>query len=311
MRYTLKQLRYLEAAARLHSITAAAKEFNISPSSIAAAIDGIEAELSQPLFNRHPSKGVAPTRFGGEFLKYVRELLQSHSRFEQALSGISENIEGSINMGCFTPIAPIVLPLILKIVSDAHPNLSIQIIEGDAENMVELLRTNKIDLALTYSLGVPESFHFESLFHAPPHVTLSASHPLASRHNLTLEELADEPLILLNLDRTRAYMLDLFEQRGLKPNILFFSRSSEMVRSLVAAEFGYSIFNVKPRTKQTYTMGDLVRIPLSSHHLAPEFGIIHHGMKRLTSVSQAVIEACSRLKSEGVFQEFVVSPIDT
>jgi DNA-binding transcriptional LysR family regulator len=311
MRYTLKQLRYLEATARLRSITAAAGEFSISPSSIAAAIDGIESELSQPLFNRNPSKGVVPTRFGGEFLKHVRELLQSHSRFEQALSGINENIEGSISMGCFTPIAPIILPLVLKIVSEAHPNLTIQIIEGDADNMAELLKTDKIDLALTYSLGLPDSFYFQSLFYAPPHIALSTSHPLASRQSVELEELADEPLILLNLDRTRSYMLDLFDQCGLKPNILYLSRSSEMVRSLVAAEFGYSIFNVKPRTKQTYTMGDLVRIPLPSRHLAPEFGIIHHGMNRLTRVSQAVIEACVRLKSENIFQDFVVTPIDS
>jgi len=310
MRYTLKQLRYLEAAARLRSITAAANEFNISPSSIAAAIDAIEAETDQTLFNRHPSKGVTPTRFGRDFLINVRELLQSHQKFETTLSGISDKLEGSIRMGCFTPIAPIVLPLILKLVSDQHPTLSMQIIEGDAENMVELLNAEKIDLALTYSIGVPERFHFQSLFYAPPHITLSTDHPLASKECLTLEELADEPLILLNLDRTRTYMLDLFKQRGLTPNVLYSSHSSEMVRSLVAAGFGYAIFNVKPRNKQTYTMGDLVRIPLASDHLVPEFGIIHYGKSGLTQVAQAVIEACAQLKSEGTFLDFVVTPID-
>ena len=311
MRYTLKQLRYLEAAARLRSITAAANEFNISPSSIAAAIDAIEAETNQTLFNRHPSKGVTPTRYGRDFLINVRQLLQSHLKFETTLSGISDKLEGSIRMGCFTPIAPIVLPLILKLVSDEHPTLSMQIIEGDAEKMVEMLSAEKIDLALTYSIGVPERFHFQSLFYAPPHVTLSTNHPLAARESLTLEELADEPLILLNLDRTRTYMLDLFKQRGLTPNVLYSSHSSEMVRSLVAAGFGYAIFNVKPRNKQTYTMGDLVRIPLASDHLAPEFGIIHYGKSGLTRVAQAVIEACARLKSEGTFRDFVVMPIDT
>ncbi len=311
MRYTLKQLRYLEAAARLHSITGAAGEFNISPSSIAAAIDTIEAEVGQILFNRLPSKGVNPTRFGKEFLRNVRELLQSHIRFENTLSGINEKIEGSIRMGCFTPIAPIILPLVLKIVSESHPGLSMQIIEGDAENMVELLQDEKIDIAMTYSVGIPEQLPFQGLFHAPPHVTLSSDHPLASRPSLMLEELADEPLILLNLDRTRTYMLDLFEKRGMRPNILYSSRSSEMVRSLVAAGFGYAIFNVKPRIKQTYSMGDLVRIPLSPDHQMPEFGIIHLGKNRLTPMAQAVIDACERLKADGAFHEFVVLPKDT
>lgn len=310
MRYTLKQLKYMESAARLQSITAAAEEFNISPSSIAAAIDNIEAETGQVLFNRHPSKGITPTRYGRNLLLNVVELLQSHVVFENTLSGIAEKLEGTIRIGCFTPVAPIILPLVLKLVSDVHPTVSTQIIEGDATEMVEMLKADKIDIALSVTFSTPKELHFQSLFHAPPHITLSAKHPLASSHSLTLEDLVKEPLILLNLAQTKSYMVNLFEKRGLTPNIIYSSRSSEMVRSLVAAGFGYAIFNVKPRNKQTYTMGDLVRIPLSSDHLAPEFGIIHHGKSRLTQVAKAVIAACDQLKSEGAFQDFVISPVD-
>ncbi len=310
MRYTLKQLRYLEAAARLRSITAAANEFNISPSSIAAAIDAIEAEMSQQLFKRHPSKGITPTRYGKDFLRNVRQLLQSHSLFENTLPGIADKIEGSIRLGCFTPIAPIMLPLILKLVSYQYPTLSVEITEGDAAKVVEMLHADQIDLALTVTLNEPINLHFEKLLLAPPHITLSKDHPLASRKNLTLEELVEEPMILLNLKQTKSYMLSLFEARGLTPNILYSSHSSEMVRSLVAAGFGYAIFNIKPRTKQTYTMGDLVRIPLSSDHQKPDFGIIHHGKSRLTKVAQAIVDACIQLKAQGAFRDFVVEPID-
>lgn len=310
MRYTLKQLRYLEMSARLRSITAAANELNISPSSIAAAIDSIETEMSEPLFSRHPSKGILPTRFGAKYLEKVRELLQAHVEFENSLPGIAEKIEGSIRLGCFTPLAPIILPMILKLVSESHPTLSVQIIEGDATEMIDLMNKDKIDLALTYNFELPKSMDFQGIFHAPPHVALSASHPLASHTNLTLEDLVKDPLILLNLDRTRAYLLGLFERRGLSPNILYSSRSSEMVRSLVAAGFGFAIFNVKPRNKQNYTVGRVVRIPLSSGHSEPEFGIIHHGRGRLSRVASAVIDACEQLKADGAFRDFVVPPVD-
>ncbi len=306
MHYTLKQLRYLEAAARLNSITSAAHELNISPSSVAAAIDSIEYELAQILFARHPSKGIIPTRYCVTFLENVRELLRSHIKFENSLPGISDKIEGSIKMGCFTPIAPIILPLILKVVSDIYPTLSVQIIEGDASQMASLMRKGEIDLALTYSVGELENFYFQSLFQAPPHIALSSDHPLANRRNLTLEDLIEEPLILLDLDRTRAYMLDLFNQRKLTPNILYSSQSSEMVRSLVAAGLGYAIFNVKPRNKQTYTVGDIIRIPLSTHHIEPEFGIIHHGKAQLSLVAKAILRACFQLKGENSFKDFVV-----
>jgi len=307
MHYTLKQLRYLEASARLRSITAAASELSISPSSIAAAIDSVEDELSETLFIRHPSKGITPTRFGSNFLDNIRELLRAHVKFESSLPGIGEKIEGSIRLGCFTPVAPIVLPLILKMVSEEHPTLSVQIIEGDAAEMGELLRTDQIDLALTFNFERPFGIDFQGMFHAPPHIALSAEHPLATRSSLTLEDVVDDPMILLNLELTRTYMLGLFEQRGLTPNILYLSRSSEMVRSLVAAGFGFAIFNVKPGRKQNYLVGELVRIPLSTRHLEPEFGLIHHGRGRLSRVAGAVVDACEYLKSEGAFGDFVVT----
>ncbi len=308
MHYTLKQLRYLEASARLRSITAAAGELSISPSSIAAAIDSIEAELSETLFIRHPSKGITPTRFGLSFLENIRELLRAHIKFESSLPGIGEKIEGSIRLGCFTPVAPIILPLILKLVSQEHPTLSVQIIEGDAADMVELLNSDKIDLALTFSMNLPRGINFQGMFHAPPHIALSGDHPLASRSSLTLEDMVGDPLILLNLDVTRSYMIGLFEQRGLSPNILYLSRSSEMVRSLVAAGFGFAIFNVKPRSKQNYAVGNLVRIPLSTRHLEPEFGLIYHGKGRLSRVASAITEACQNLKESGAFRDFIVPP---
>jgi len=310
MRYTLKQLRYLETSARLQSITAAARELNISPSSIAAAIDAIEAEMSEPLFTRLPSKGIKPTRFGANFLDKVRELLRAHMEFEGSLPGISEKFEGSIRLGCFTPVAPIILPMILKVVSESHPTLSVQIIEGDAAEMVDLMGRDRIDLALTFNFELPMSVEFQGMFHAPPHIALSANHPLAASPSLSLENLVKDPLILLNLDKTRAYMLGLFERRGLSPNILYSSRSSEMVRSLVAAGFGYAIFNVKPRNRQNYTVGELVRVPLASGHLEPEFGIIHHGRGRLSRVAGAIIDACEQLRAYGAFRDFVVPPVD-
>jgi len=310
MRYTLKQLKYLEAAARLSSITAAANECNISPSSVAAAIDMIEAEIGEALFLRHPSKGITSTRFGRSFLENVRELLRSHIKFESSLPGIAEKIEGSIRLGCYTPIAPFILPLVLQLVSEVHPTLSVQIIEGDETKMAELMNTGKIDLALTIAVGMPQTLYFNSLFHAPPHVALSSKHPLAKRIHLSLEELVDEPLILLSLGKTGAYKLGMFEQLGLSPKILYSTGSSELVRSLVAAGFGYAIYNVKPSIKQTYTIGDIVRIPLSGDFLVPEYGLLHHEKSQLSRIASAVIYACEQLKAQGAFKAFVVEPVD-
>jgi hypothetical protein len=60
MNFTLKQLRYVEAAGRLGSIAKAAVEVSISQSSITASIDALEASLDYALFVRTPAKGITP-----------------------------------------------------------------------------------------------------------------------------------------------------------------------------------------------------------------------------------------------------------
>ncbi len=62
MHFTLKQLRYFDAAVRSGSIARAATEMHISQSSITASIDAIEQSLGMELFRRVPAKGVAADR---------------------------------------------------------------------------------------------------------------------------------------------------------------------------------------------------------------------------------------------------------
>ncbi|MGH6778327.1 MAG: helix-turn-helix domain-containing protein, partial [Bradyrhizobium sp.] len=62
--FTLKQLRYIEAAARTGSIANAANELNISQSAVTAAIDKFEEALGYELFLRVPAKGIKTTPSG-------------------------------------------------------------------------------------------------------------------------------------------------------------------------------------------------------------------------------------------------------
>ena len=64
MFFTLKQLRYVEAAGRLGSIAAAAQELAISQSSITAAIDALETSLDYDIFLRTPARGIRSTPAG-------------------------------------------------------------------------------------------------------------------------------------------------------------------------------------------------------------------------------------------------------
>lgn len=301
MRYTLKQLKYIDVAARQKSITGAAKSLNISPSSISSAIDAIEEQSKKKIFSRLPSKGISITQFGHGFLSNARQLLKAHVTFEEAVDEQAKAINGAIRLGCFTPAAPILLPLITKSVADNHPGISIHLTEGDTVKNMRQVIDSEIDLVIGANSNLDASISFIPLFTAPPHIVLPHDHPLANQSSLSLKDVSNDPMVLLDLDQTREYMFGLFSQDNLTPKVAYSSQTSEMVRSMVAAGMGFSVFNLRPLQKQQYTVGDIVRIPMTSGYRSVEYGILHRTDAYLSSVDQVVIETCIRLRESGAF----------
>jgi DNA-binding transcriptional LysR family regulator len=87
---------------------------------------------------------------------------------------------------------------------------------------------------------------------------------LADSASLSLESLALEPLVLLDLDPSRNYFLSLFRDRGLEPRVAYRSGSLEMVRGLVGHGLGYGLLATKPANSMSYDGRALVARPLSN-----------------------------------------------
>ena len=113
MNFTLKQLRYVEAAGRLGSIAKAAEEQAISQSSITAAIDALEHELDYHIFVRTPAKGIRPTPTGQEALQMIRGFINHSRHFEADLASVGSDETGVVRIGCYGTAAPAFLPPIL------------------------------------------------------------------------------------------------------------------------------------------------------------------------------------------------------
>jgi DNA-binding transcriptional LysR family regulator len=128
------------------------------------------------------------------------------------------------------------------------------------------LRRSEVDIAITYDLEIPDDITFSPLAQLPPHVLLSEAHPLASHSALTLLELHTEPLILLDLPLSREYFLSLFMKEGLSPRVGRRSAHQEVVRTMVANGYGYSLFNVRPRSEYALDGRRLVRVRLAGEH---------------------------------------------
>ena len=273
MKFSLRQLAYIESAAEHQSIALAAKASQISQSSIAGAIDDFEATFSVQIFVRSPSKGLKLTSSGRALADKISYLLRQAQTFDGELLGLSERVCGELNIGCFAPLTPLVLPSILRGLSVRYPSLTIRVQEGDLRYVNELLDSGKADVILSYDLGLSERVSFEKLGEARPHAIFSETHALAKRERVSIEELVSEPMILLDLPESRTYFDVLFKTVGALPNVLYRTETYETVRSFVAAGLGYSVLNVRPAIEHAYTGNRVVCVPLEGALPVPAVGV--------------------------------------
>lgn len=303
---TLKQLRYVEAAGRLGSIAKAAEELLISQSSITAAIDALEFGLDYDLFVRTPAKGIKPTPSGIEALGMIRNFLEQSRQFESELQSIGGDASGLVRIACYATAAPAFLPTILRDVTGKYPGMSVQLLEGNMEAIVGFLDDGKADLAFTYPKVLHTGHEFLPLFRPPPFALISTDDPMSRRTSVTIRELSEKPMVLLDLPLTREYFFGMFEQSGCKPTIAHSTRSAEIARALVSGGFGYTILNILPLPLQDPS-ARYRAVPIADDLEVPWFGIATVAQVRRPKIVQAFIDNCRKLQDSGAFQSLVIS----
>jgi DNA-binding transcriptional LysR family regulator len=259
---TLTQLRYFVKAATYSSMTKAADELHIAQSAVSAAISQLEQQIGTQLFIRHRARGLALTAAGEEMLRDTRALLGHLDEVLDGASGHVDQVRGTVRLACFVTLAPFVLPRLLSDLGAAHPELAVDVIETSADEVRTVLRNGTAELALTYDLALGTGLDTEQLGVAAPYVALPSDHRLAKRKAIRLTDLADEPMVLLDLPDSRDYFEALLAAAGVTPEIRYRSASYETVRGLVARGHGFSILNQMPAHGATYDGGAVTAVAI-------------------------------------------------
>ncbi len=306
LNFTLKQLRYVEAAGRLGSIAAAAGELHISQSSITAAIDTLETGLGYDIFVRTPAKGIQTTPSGAETLHLIRGFIDQARHFEAEVTSVGGDTTGLVRIACYATAAPSFLPPVLKNITEHFPGISIKLLEGNMATIMDFLNDGEADLVFTYQESVDDRHEFLPLFAAPPYALISPQDNLAQQTSVTYAQLAARPMVMLDLPRTREYFIGMFEGLGLVPNIVHSTRSSEIARALVAGGFGFSILNIRP---PDYYQNDARYkvLPILDPPHVPLFGIATTARTRQPKLVRTFIDSCIRLQDSGTFRSLIVT----
>lgn len=311
MRFTLRHLEYFVAAGETGSVTLASERINISQPSISTAISHLETELGVQLFVRHHAQGLSLTPAGHRLLREAKGLLdQAHNLYTVA-SETTKEIRGELTVGCMLTLAPMIIPELCHSFMASFPRANLRQHEGHQEELIESLRRAKLDVALLYDLQVPKDINLEPLVDLPAHVLVSEIHPLAKRTTVSLRELEAEPLILLDLPLSREYFLAMFERDGLQPRIAARSAYPDVIRTMVANGYGYTLVNVRPRSELALDGRRVVRLRLAGGHRPMKIGIATLDGVQKSRLLQAFETHCRTYISEGYIPGMVPPLLDS
>jgi len=283
-RFTLRQLEYFTCAAETGSIAAASRVLNVSSPSISTALTQLEDELGIALFVRQRALGLSLTEAGRTLAVQAAKILSEATELTRLAGNVSDTVQGPLRLGCLVTFAQIVVPDLRRSFEAKYPAVTLSQSELTQPEIFAALRRADIDLSLSYAIDVPFDVEFHPIKTLPPFVMLAPDHPLSKYEILTIPDLADHAMILLDLPLSSDYFFSLFNAANEKPLVAERTKDMAVARSLVANGFGYSIVNFRPIGTLAPDGKPLVFKPLKSSVPPIHIGVLStkNAMKRRT-----------------------------
>lgn len=211
MELEIRHLRLICTVAETGSLTRAAAALRLTQPGISAQLRRIETMLGGPLFDRRPS-GAVPTAFGEVVLSRARAVLPTINELLDlpALAAPGDGLSPRFRLGSVN--APLLGGLITAIRAH-HPGARIVSRgQGSPVPLADDIAHGRLEAAVVgdspgYELPAPTGVILQPIATEPVFVALPATHPLAARAQVTLDELADEDWASPppDDDRTREY----------------------------------------------------------------------------------------------------------
>ena len=218
----VRQLRFLSLLASLGSLAATAEHLAMTPSAASMMLKEIEGLFATKLFRRQ-GRGMVLTDEGRALLPRCQTVLGEVGAMGSTLQGAGSPV---LRLGAFPHTTTTVLPDIVKRLISGPAAWRLQLVDGSADHLVQLLLQGEIDLLLgrlpRHMAGTPAigGLAQRVLYEGSLSVVAARSHALAGRRSVPLAELLNWPWILPGTQSTtRVALVDAFLRRGLAPPV--------------------------------------------------------------------------------------------
>ena len=261
----LQQLRYIcEVARHDLNVSATAQALFTSQPGISKQIRMLEDELGVEIFARSGKHLTHVTPAGQAVLQLADEILQKVESIKRVSQEFRDETRGELSIATTHTQARYALPPVIRKFTDGFPDVSLHMHQGTPMQIAEMAANGTVDFAIaTEALELFSNLIMMPCYRWNRSVVVPQGHPLTKERNLTLEKLAEHPLVTYTFGFTGRSKLDeAFRSRGLTPKVVFTAADADVIKTYVRLGMGVGII-----AHMALEPGDTGLVKLDADHL--------------------------------------------
>jgi len=237
-----QQLRIIrETVRRNFNLTEVGNALATSQSGVSKHILDLEDELGIELFVRKGKRLLGLTEPGKELLTIVERMLLDAKNIKQLGEQFSQSDKGQLTIATTHTQARYALPNVVSQFKQRFPKVHLALHQGSPHEIVQMLLEGRADIGIaTEALDqYPElvTFPYYSWYHT---VVVPKGHPLEGKKNLSLEDIAEYPIVTYHEGFTGRKSVDeTFSKAGITPDIVMSALDADVIKTYV--ELGHGI----------------------------------------------------------------------
>jgi LysR family cys regulon transcriptional activator len=240
----LQQLRCLtEVARRGLNVSDAAEALHTSQPGVSKQIRALEDELGVQVFVRHGKRLVAVTEPGKAVVAIAERILAEAQNLRRAGEEYANEALGTLTIAATHTQARYALPKAVASFKRRYPDVKLILHQGNPTQICEQVLGGEADLCVaTEAIALYPDLISLPVYQWNRCVVVPPKHPLLKRLPLTLEALAQYPIVTYDFAfANRSLVQKAFETRGLVPNVVLTALDSDVIKTYVELGLGVGI----------------------------------------------------------------------
>ena len=198
-------LRYFSVLAQVEHYTVAAARLGISQPSLSSAIHNLENALGGVKLFEKVGRNIRLTEEGKFYQEKVDAALLELHTASMMLRDSKTSAPVVIRMGYVSGTLDGLVARKIAEYGQLNKRIRFHLTESSAENLMDMVRQEKLDMAIVDSTDRDRSLHFRKLNQRNFYAALPENHPMANRESIDPVEIVHEPQIVFNYNVGKSF----------------------------------------------------------------------------------------------------------